>query len=158
MKQIDPRKKILLDADVIIHFCKGNAIGILPLIFPNKLYVPDIVYKEAISDKFKIEINNLLQFKLIEELEIKAEINVSREYDRLQKAGLGKGESACLAYCRYHNDVVGSSNLKDIHRYCNEHGIVYLTTMDFLAEALRKELLNEADCDFFIYNVKVKKG
>jgi predicted nucleic acid-binding protein len=158
MKKIDPKKKIILDADIIIHFCKGCSIGLLPQIFSNKIYVPDVVYNESLSNAFRTEINNLLQFKLVEYLEIKAELNVFREYAKLQKTGLGKGESACLAYCRYHDDVVGSSNLRDIHRYCNEHGIEYLTTMDFLVEAYRKELLNEAECDYFIYNVKLKKS
>ena len=45
MKKIDPNKKIILDADVIIHFVKGGLIGVLPNILPNKMYVPDIVYQ-----------------------------------------------------------------------------------------------------------------
>ncbi len=156
MKKIDPKKKIILDADVIIHFSKGEAIGLLPRIFPNKMLVPNIVYHEALSQKYKIEIDNLFNYKLIEELEIKAELNVYKEFRRLQNSGLGKGESACLAYCRFHDDVIGSSNLKDICRYCEEHGIGYLTTMDFLAEALHTGKMDEAECDFFIYNVKLK--
>lgn len=155
MKKIDPNKKIILDADVIIHFSKGGALGQLPHIFTNKMYVPDIVYHEALSQEHKIEVNNLFNFKLVEELEIKTEINVFREYNQLKKK-YGKGESACMAYCRYHNDVIGSSNLKDIKQYCQENDIVYLTTMDFLAEAFRTGKMDEAACDFFIYTVKLK--
>jgi len=156
MKKIDPKKKIILDADVIIHFCKGGALSQLPQIFPNKIYVPDVVYKEALSENQKIEIGNLFNFKLVEELDIKSDIVVAREYKRLVTQKFGKGESACMAYCRYHNDVVGSSNLKDIAQYCQEHNIIYLTTMDFLAETFRTGLMDEAACDFFIYNVKLK--
>jgi hypothetical protein len=79
MKKIDPKKKIILDADVIIHFSKGGALGQLPHIFPNKMYVPDIVFHEALSREYKIEVNNLFNFKLVEELEIKNNINVFRE-------------------------------------------------------------------------------
>ena len=61
-----------------------------------------------------------------------------------------------MAYCLYHKDVIGSSNLKDITNYCQENGITYLTTMDFLAEAYRTGKMDEAACDFFIYNVKLK--
>lgn len=155
MKKIDPKKKIILDADVIIHFSKGGALGQLPHIFPNKMYVPDIVFHEALSREYKIEVNNLLNFRLVEELEINNNINVFREYNQLKKK-FGKGESACMAYCRYNKDVIGSSNLKDIKRYCDDNSITYLTTMDFLAEAYRTDKMDEATCDFFIYNVTSK--
>jgi len=81
---------------------------------------------------------------------------VLAEYARLKKLLLGPGESACLAYCKFHGDAIASSNLKDIKAYCLENNIQYLTTMDFVYEAYSKELLTEADCDFFIYNVKSK--
>jgi len=155
MKSIDSHKKIILDADVIIHFSKGGALGELPLIFSNKMYIPDIVYHEALSQEYKVEVNNLFNFKLVEELEIKNDIKVFREYSQLKKK-YGKGESACMAYCRHHDDVIGSSNLKDIKQYCEENCIAYLTTMDFLAEALRTGKMDEADCDFFIFNVTSK--
>jgi len=157
MKSIDPKNKIILDADVIIHFCKGEAIGLLPGIFKNKIYIPDIVYKESLSPQFQVEIDNLLKFKLVYELIITSDKEVLVEYNRLRKQ-FGKGESACMAYCRFHNDVIGSSNLRDIKKYCQTHSIIYLTTMDFLAEAFRTGLLDEAACDYFIYKVKLKKS
>ena len=153
---IDPAKKIILDADVIIHFCKGGQLGNLPQIFSNKIYVPDVVFLESLSKEYKNQVNNLFNFKLVYELEIKAELNVLKEYKRLLNLKFGKGESACMAYCRFHNDVIGSSNLKDIRLYCEENNIDYLTTMDFLAEAYHTNKLDEAACDFFIYNVKLK--
>lgn len=156
MIKIDSKKKIVLDADVIIHFCKGGILGKLPSIYPNKLLIPDIVYKETLSKKHKIEVTNLLNFKLARELEIKLDMNVFVEYNRLVKAGFGKGESACLAYCRYNKDVIGSSNLKDIKSYCYNNGIEYLTTMDFINTAYEKEILTESECDEFIFNVTAK--
>ena len=154
---IDSEKKIILDADVIIHFCKGNLLGKLPSIYPNKLFIPSIVYKEALSKKHATEVSNLLSFKLATELEIKYDKKVFIEYNRLLKSGLGKGESACMAYCRYNNDVIGSSNLKDIKKYCTDNGITYLTTMDFINAAFEGEILTESECDEFIYNV-ISKG
>lgn len=156
MKKIDPSKKIILDADVIIHFCKGEQIGLLPRIFINKLFVPDVVYQESLSRKYQVEIDNLFNFKLVHELVINTELKVFAEYNRLKKI-FGKGESACLAYCLFHKDVVGSSNLRDITNYCQDNGIEYLTTMDFLEKAYLTDMLTEADCDFFIYNV-ISKG
>lgn len=156
MLEISKELHIILDADVIIHFCKGNLLGQLPSIFPNKLLIPDIVFSEALSRKHQVEVKNLLNFKLAIELSIKSDLNVFKEYIRLTKRGLGKGESACMAYCRFHKDVIGSSNLRDIKEYCREHKIQYLTTMDFINTAFEKKILSESDCDEFIYNVTSK--
>ncbi|WP_319229957.1 hypothetical protein [Draconibacterium orientale] len=157
MKKIDPKKKIILDADVIIHFVKGDLIGVLPNILPNKMYVPDVVYQESLSRQYQIPIDNLFNFRLVHELEIKSDIKVFTEYNRLKKL-FGKGESACMAYCRYNDDVIGSSNLKDITNYCIEHGIAFLTTMEFLEVAYVGGKLTEAECDEFIDKVKLKKS
>ena len=78
-----------------------------------------------------------------------------KEYFRLTATNglhLGKGESACMVYCKFHNDVVGSSNTntRDITNYCNEHGITYLTTNDFLFYAIQRGLLKKEDAEEFI--------
>ena len=67
---------------------------------------------------------------------------------------MGKGESACMVYCRYHNDVVGSSNTKDITDYCNQYGITYLTTNDFLFYAIQRSLITEEEAVAFIQKVR----
>lgn len=154
--KINKDKHIVLDADVIIHFCKGGLIGQLPSIFPNKILIPDIVYKEALSHQYQIQIKNLFEYKFAEELKIKADLNIFKEYRKLVKMGLGKGESACMAYCKHNNDVIGSSNLRDIKKYCAENEIQFLTTMDFINTAYDIQMLSEAECDEFIYNVTSK--
>ena len=65
----------------------------------------------------------------------------------------GDGESACLAYVKHTKDIIGSSNLKDVKRYCALHSIELLTTMDFLCDAFRIGLLSESNCDDFISRV-----
>lgn len=155
MKKIDPNKKIILDADVVIHFLRGRQIGILNQIYPNKLYMPDVVFEETFFGRDKIEVNNLFRYGFVKHLEIKSDRHIFLEYNRL-KSKFGKGESACMAYCRFKNDVIGSSNLKDIRDYCEEHGIEYLTTLDFIAEAFQRELLSEAECDYFLYLADTK--
>ena len=92
----------------------------------------------------------MFRYGFIKPLEIKADKEILQEYYRL-KSKFGKGESACMAYCRFNHDVIGSSNLKDILDYCIENGIVYLTTLDFIAEAYRKKILTEQECDYFLY-------
>jgi len=155
MKTIDPNKKIILDADVVIHFLRGCQIGILHKIYSNKLYMPDVVFEETFYGKDKIAVLNLFNFGFVIPLEIKSDRKILQEYYRL-KARFGKGESACMAYCRFSNDVIGSSNLKDILTYCKENEIEYLTTLDFLAEAYLKEILTESECDHFLYLADTK--
>ncbi len=153
--KIDHSKKILLDADVIIHFIKGEQIAILNKIFPNKLYILDVVFTEVFKGAQRPLIENLIKMKIIEELSFDGDLDVLREYSRLKKL-YDNGESACMAYCKYHKDVLASSNLKDIKSYCEENEIQYLTTMDFIHQAYIDELMYEAECDLFIYNVKSK--
>ena len=81
----------------------------------------------------------------------------AKEYARLiSKDGLvlGRGESACMVYCLYHHDVVGSSNTKDVTAYCEEKGITYLTTCDFLYYAIQRGLMTKAEADAFILGVR----
>lgn len=153
--QIDKNKKIILDADVIIHFIRGNQIGILPQIFSNKYYLLDYVFKEVFKGKLRTEVENLFRFGLVHELEFENNLEVVKEFAKLKK-DYGIGESACMAYCKFNKDVLASSNLKDIKTYCTVNNIQYLTTMDFLLEAYEQTILSEADCDEFIYNVKSK--
>ncbi|MFT3949551.1 MAG: hypothetical protein QM763_21490 [Agriterribacter sp.] len=70
----------------------------------------------------------------------------------------GDGESACLAVVRYTKNILASSNLKDIKSYCLTHKIDYLTTMDFLCEALRRGVFDIPECDRFIQTVKRAGG
>ena len=75
-----------------------------------------------------------------------------KEYFSLQRR-LGKGESACMIYCRDNKDVLGSSNLRDIKEYCSENNITYLTTLDFLYYAYCRKKMTELECAEFIQAV-----
>ena len=80
-----------------------------------------------------------------------------REFARLTSANglaLGRGESACMVFCRYHSNVLGSSNLKDVQDYCNKYGITYLTTIDFLYYALCRGIMTKKEVEAFIQQVK----
>ncbi len=148
--------KILLDADVIIHFCKGDSIFLLPKIFKEEKVILDVVLDELEKRKsLRQYYENLINFRLFKEITFDDDNEVIKEFARLVKQ-FGKGESACLAYCRYHKDIIGSSNIHDILEYCKKYNIKYYTTMDFLAEGYRQGLLSKEECDFFIYKVKSK--
>lgn len=152
---IDQSKIILLDADVIIHFIRGDRLAILTEIFPNKYGILDFVFNEVFKGNLRIQVENLLRYKRIFEVPFDDSPEVTKEFAILKKR-YGLGESACMAYCKFHKEVFASSNLSDIKPYCKANGIQYITTMDLLAEAFTKGMLSERECDNFITMVKSK--
>ncbi|MDE6636739.1 MAG: hypothetical protein K2K32_00730 [Muribaculaceae bacterium] len=155
------KTKIVLDADVIIHFVKAGQFNLLLNIFPEYQYlILDVVYDEVTVNKAtKNLIDNTLIFfsTRITNVKFAPKGESIREYVRLRsKLLLGKGESACMVYCRDNYDVLGSSNLKDIKGYCSENQITYLTTIDFLYYAFIRRKMTKEEVDAFIKEVIAK--
>ncbi|MBD5418614.1 MAG: hypothetical protein HDR48_01060 [Bacteroides sp.] len=155
------KTKIVLDADVIIHFVKAGQFNLLLNIFPEYQYlILDVVYDEVTVNKTtKTLIDNTLRVfsSRIVNVKFAPKGESMREYARLRsKLLLGKGESACMVYCRDNYDVLGSSNLKDIKGYCSEHQITYLTTIDFLYYAFVRGKMTRGEVDAFIKDVIAK--
>ena len=152
------KTKIVLDADVIIHFTKGGLLDLLPKIFPEFQYIVLDVVKRELPVLIVSALNNqIIRGKNIKEEQFGGTSGEIKEYARITATNgpaLGKGESACMVYCRYHHDVVGSSNTKDITAYCDQFGITYLTTNDFLFYAIQRKLITKLEADNFIQKVK----
>ncbi len=148
--------KIILDADVIIHFSKGGWLNILPSVFGNYEYsILDTVYREILNP-IKKELDNQIHFlKNITLISFNPRGDMLKEYATLSST-LGKGESACMVYCKYNNDVIGSSNLRDIKEYCQKHKITYLTTIDFLFYAVKNKIMAIEEAQQFIIDVNNK--
>ncbi len=152
------KTKIVLDADVVIHFIRGDCFALLFDIFPEYTYIIlDVVYDElAVSKKTKLQIDNTMQFlsgRFAKEAFSPAGLS-RMEYARLTSVlHLGRGESACMVYCRDNNDVLGSSNLRDIKDYCADNHITYLTTIDFLYYAYVRKKMTADEIAGFIKNV-----
>lgn len=142
------KTKIVLDADVIIHFIKADCFSLLPDIFPEYEYIIlDVVYNEiSKNSKTRDFIDNYFCYfsKLRKETFSPKGASV-KEYFLLQRK-LGQGESACMIYCRDNQDVLGSSNLKDIKEYCSQNNITYLTTLDFLYYAYCRKKMTQREC------------
>lgn len=154
----EKKTKIVLDADVINHFVRGGLLSLLPNIFPEfEFIVLDIVKKELPVLILSTLVKQIKEEKNIKEV-VFGQNNIEiKEYFRLTATnglGLGRGESACMVYCRYHHDVVGSSNTKDITQYCKEHNITFLTTNDFLYYAIQRNLLTIKEAEDFITQVR----
>ena len=148
--------KIVLDADVLIHFAKAGRLSMLPEILPEYDHVVlNVVYDEikTLQNQLDRQIHFLKNIAL-EQFDPKGEMLA--EYATLRKS-FGKGESACMAYCRFTNNAIGSSNLKDIKEYCEHQKITYLTTTDFLYFAFVRGKMTAEECGQFLVDV-VSKG
>ena len=148
------RTKIVVDSDVLIHFAKGDALSLLPSIFPEYQYIIlSNVYDEVKS--LHTQLDNQMRFLKNITLETFAPTgNMLLEYAKLSDT-FGDGESACMAYCKFSHDVVGSSNTKDIDKYCKDNGITYITTIDFLYYAYTRKILTAIQCNEFIQKVRI---
>lgn len=147
--------KIVLDTDVIIHFAKGGLLHLLPKVFPECEFVVLDIVRQEVKQPTLNQLQNQISFlQNITEVTFGETSEQRREYARMTSVvGLGRGESACMVYCRYNNDVVGSSNLRDITDYCDEHQITYLTTLDFLYYGIVRGVWTKVDADAFIAQV-----
>ena len=145
--------KIVVDSDVLIHFAKGGVLSILPSIFPEYQYIIlRNVYDEVIS--LHTQLDNQIKFIkniVLEEFVPTGEMLL--EYANLSNT-FGDGESACMAYCKFNHDVVGSSNLNDIKEYCNDNNITYVTTLDFLYYAFKRKVFTADECNKIIQDVR----
>jgi hypothetical protein len=150
--QIDPNKKILLDADVIIHFYVSGFKYKIHTIFDNQLYILDLVYNEIRGEQRQY-LNSLInQRKIIRirDHEIEDENYLIHYISLTTKFGIGRGESACLAYCRCYDDAIASSNFKDVKSICDSECITLISTMDFLITAFEKKAMSRDECDHFV--------
>lgn len=148
--------KILLDADVVIHFVKGGYQMKMASIFPGRLVILDKVKQELVKRKSEaLGIENFLSWCKIPVEAMPKDIDILKEYAALKKMR-GDGESACMAVARFRKEYIASSNVTDIKVYCEQHGIVYYTTMDVLEAAIANGVMTETECDNFIAEVKQK--
>lgn len=150
------KTKIVLDADVIIHFCKAGYLSSLPTIFTQYDYVVLSTVYDELRGEIKHQLDNqIVLLKNISTIHFNPKGDIQREYAMLTRR-MGRGESACMAYCRYNHDVIGSSNLRDIKDYCTKHQLTYLTTIDFLYYAIQNKIMSIAEASQFIKNVVAK--
>lgn len=79
------------------------------------------------------------------------------EYIKLKAIINGDGERASLLYCKYHKHIIASSNTSDIIPYCQEHSIIYLTTLDIFSIALNRGKYTASEINGFIQEI-LNKG
>ncbi len=156
MAKTHNKTKIVADADVIIHFEKAGRLHDLPTILDEYEFVVLSVVRDEVKPPTRTTLDHIaarMGTVHFENFEPKGDMK--KEYFLLTKQ-CGDGESACMAYCRFTKNVIGSSNLKDIRNYCNKHGITNLTTVDFLYYAVKRGKMTVQEANDFVTTVKAK--
>lgn len=155
MKKIPDHAGVLLDSDVVRHFIKGERIQLLYDVFGPRLIFLDVVRDELFRSSHIVKrVENFISFNSIRVIPLPTDdMRVMKEFTQLTRR-FGYGESACMAYARFNDNIIASSNLKDIVDYCERNAIVYVTTMDILIQCLERRLLAEEEADEFISLVK----
>jgi hypothetical protein len=150
---------ILLDADVVIHFFHCNKVSIFNILFKGRIRILDVVLTELRANRsIRDVINNLIIYKQAVEIEFPNTSNeeMFREFVSLKSKIQGTGERACLVYCKYSQNIIASSNTKDIVPYCEANNVAYLTTLDFFCIAVERDILTEKEADADIATIFAK--
>lgn len=143
--------QILIDSDVIRHFIRGRELNKLGAIFPDRLYILDMVEMEICrSAKIKPEVQRIINEGILRRMRFPTGTRFLREYGQLSQS-FGTGEAACMAVARFNANIIASNNLSDIKVYCETNSICYLTTMDILYVAYRNEVMTLSEVDEFLY-------
>lgn len=154
--QMNHKTKILLDCDVIIHFIKGGYFSLLSSIYKGYDYVIlDCLLSKELkpgSEFRRILDNHIEHLATIEIIKWDPSFELAKEFAELKKR-YGYGESASMAYCKFNNDIIASSNITEITKYCDDNSITYITTLDFLYKAYKDKMLTENQCNEFIQDV-----
>ncbi len=137
--------KIVLDTDVISSFAWVDRFDIVIKLYSPDIIILDVVKEELIKVRHLFDIvNKYIESEDIQFIKIDPYSEEGIEYARLLKDlwSIGKGEAACMAYCRYHNCILGSSNFSDILDYCEKFNIRINTTVEIMIEAYKNELID----------------
>lgn len=159
---IDASKILVFDADVLIHFMQGEAFSDLRYIYPNnkKVLLKSVYDELQIFRESSVMLASAINtFKFLSIADFPLHPEMMKEYAHLISPlmDMGKGESACLSYCKFTKDAVVSNNLKDVRIYCKTHKIDYLTTLDLVKWAYDNRVWNPEKCNEFI-QIVIQKG
>jgi len=160
--EISEEKILVFDADVLIHFMRAEKFSDLRLFYPNnkKVVLQKVVEELGVYRDSKVMLDSAIhQFKFLDVAEFPLSNDMFKEYAHLTGTfmNMGAGESACMSYCKFTDNVIVSSNLRDVGRYCQRHSIPLISTLDLVQWALENDLWSEGECNQFISTI-IKKG
>lgn len=153
----DTKTKIVLDSNILIHFIKAERLSMLSQIYKGYKFVIlskvlDLEFKYPNSFRKIIErhVHLLHDIDIIDwQPSTEEEIN---DFAELREKH-GPGECYCMVYCKSNNNIIASSDVKDISEYCSKNSITYLTTPDLLYHAVQLNLISTNECDQIILKI-----
>ncbi len=160
-------KVILVDADVISHFiATGHIYELNEILSPHQLYVVENVYQEATYHPYdktrKAKVDEWLSKSKACKIPFpKLNRNIMREFFKLKRDNelLGDGERACMAMARFGQEVIASSNFRDVAPYCDANEIEYIGVLDILQIAINKSHWTIDQCNQFMLDaIKVNNA
>lgn len=153
-KSEQTNKQILLDCDVISHFIANNLLEDLPLILaPHPCFILDHVYSEVSAWPMRLAfLEATIKSGKIQRMAFPEDFETKKEFARIKSCYplIGDGERACMAVARFNENIVASSNFRDVAPYCAKFNVLFLGTLDILLLAFEKGIYSEAQCDGFI--------
>lgn len=147
-------KLVLLDCDVISHFIANNSLEDLPLILaPHPCFILDFVYLEVAAWPMRLAfLEATIKAGIIKRMAFPEDFETKKEFARIKSCYplIGDGERACMAVARFNENIVASSNFRDVAPYCTKFNVLFLGTLDILTVAIEKGIYDEQQCDEFI--------
>ena len=140
---------LVLDSDFLSSFAWVDRLDILDHLYSHQMLIIDQVFVEInrvvhLAEKVQILITN----GSIRRLSMLADEPDALEFAALLGSGrFGAGESACMAYLKYHPGSMGSNNLRDVKYYCETNGKRLLTTGEALIDACENGHLGLDEAD-----------
>lgn len=148
------QKIILLDCDVISHFIASNALEDLSqILYPHQCVVLETVYSEVAARPMRLAfLDSVIKAGRIKRMPFPEDIDINKEYAKIKSRNhlIGDGERACMAVALFKQNVIASSNFRDVAPYCEKNNIQYIGTLDILSYAVTVNIYDEAKCDSFI--------
>ena len=155
----------MVDADVISHFMATGYIDRLTEILqPHAVMIVENVYKEASYHPTEPDRKRKVD-KWMERCKVckiafpYTNENIRREFFRLKKRESDAGGTENGLVCRWRvfgQEVIASSNFRDVAPYCDENGIEYIGTLDVLTIAMNKGIFTSDECNRFMAEAKAK--
>lgn len=142
---------LVIDTDFISCFAWTNRMALLTGIYQD-IVVPDIVlYELAKVPHLHGRVEASIAAGAISTISIDTLDPAAAEYSRLIGGGrLGRGESAVMAYVRFHGGTVGSNNVRDVLKYCQSNDLPLLAVRAVVVDAVDQErVLTEVAAEAF---------
>lgn len=160
---LSEEKIFVFDADVIIHFMQAQKLADLQHIYPKnqKVILEKVLAELTVFSRSRAMIHTAIEeWRLFSVVPFPISTEMMKEYAHLTSPlmDMGKGESACMSYCKFTENIVVSSNLRDVGTYCKRHNIDLITTLDLVKWAFENGLWSEDESDAFIATVKRQGG